>query len=112
MNTMHLIGAEQVQSAGASISRAADTISSAASTIDSTAHRLASSLEQHGYQMGALAEALAGAPSLRDQMAMAALQGFLTTAGAPSLNGLQGYEDITAKASYKMADAMLKARET
>jgi len=48
--------------------------------------------------------------SLRDYFAARALQGMLTTAGAPSLNGLDGYEDITAQAAYKIANAMIKAR--
>lgn len=47
---------------------------------------------------------------LRDYFAAKAMQGMLTTSGAPCLNGLDGYEDISAKAAYKIADAMLKAR--
>lgn len=66
MNTMHLIGSEQVQSAGVSIGRAADTINSAASTIDDAARRMTSQLETHGYQMEALATAMASAPTLHD----------------------------------------------
>ena len=47
---------------------------------------------------------------LRDKFAMAALQGMLSTAGAPCIRGLGGCEHITAKEAYKIADAMLKAR--
>lgn len=70
MNTMHLIGSEQVQSAGANISRAADTISSAAGTIDEAARRFAGQLETHGYQMEALATAMASLPTLHDYFMM------------------------------------------
>jgi hypothetical protein len=48
---------------------------------------------------------------LRDYFAAKALQGMFTTAAAPCLSGLGGHEEITAEAAYKMADAMLKARE-
>lgn len=48
--------------------------------------------------------------SLRDYFAAKALQGMLTTSGAPALNGLDGFEKFTAKAAYLMADEMLKAR--
>ena len=49
--------------------------------------------------------------SLRDEFAMAALQGMISTAGAPCLGGLDGFEKHAAKAAYKMADAMIKTRE-
>lgn len=49
--------------------------------------------------------------TLRDYFAASAMQGMLTTAGAPCLNGLDGFEDHAAKAAYKIADAMLKARQ-
>jgi len=49
--------------------------------------------------------------TLRDYFAAQAMQAMISTAGAPCLNGLDDYEPITAKASYKIADAMLKARE-
>lgn len=48
--------------------------------------------------------------SLRDHFAGEAMAGMIATAGAPCLAGLDGYEDQTAKAAYRMADAMLKAR--
>ena len=50
--------------------------------------------------------------TLRDHFAGLAMQGMLTTSGAPALNGLDGYEAITAKAAYKLADEMLKVRES
>lgn len=50
--------------------------------------------------------------SLRDYFAGKALTGMLGTAGAPCLGGLDGYEDVTAKAVYRMADAMIRARAT
>lgn len=106
MNTMHLIGSEQVQSAGVSISRAADTISSAAGTIDSSAHRMAGQLETHGYQMEALATALASAPTLHDLFAIAAMQGMLACPIQP-----QSGPDMYARDAYAMATAMMKARE-
>lgn len=48
--------------------------------------------------------------SLRDFFAAKALQGMISTAGAPCLLGLEGGESETAKAAYKLADAMLAAR--
>lgn len=50
-------------------------------------------------------------PTLRDQFAMSALQGMLTTAGGPCLHGLDGIELQTATAAYSLADAMLEARK-
>lgn len=50
-------------------------------------------------------------PTLRDQFAMSALQGMLTTAGGPCLHGLEGIELQTAAAAYRLADAMLEARK-
>lgn len=52
-----------------------------------------------------------GGMSLRDYFAAKAMAAFVSTAAAPCLNGLDGYEAHTAAASYRMADAMLKARE-
>ena len=48
--------------------------------------------------------------TLRDYFAAKALQGMISTAGAPCLFGLEGGEHDTAKAAYKIADAMLAAR--
>lgn len=48
--------------------------------------------------------------SLRDYFAAKALQGLISTAGAPRLLGLSGCENETASAAYKLADAMLAAR--
>lgn len=50
-------------------------------------------------------------PTLRDQFAMSALQGMLTTVGGPCLHGLDGIELQTATAAYRLADAMLEARK-
>lgn len=50
-------------------------------------------------------------PTLRDQFAMSALQGMLTTAGGQCLHGLDGIELQTATAAYRLADAMLEARK-
>lgn len=50
-------------------------------------------------------------PTLRDQFAMSALQGMLTTSGWPCLHGLDGIELQTATAAYHLADAMLEARK-
>ena len=49
--------------------------------------------------------------TLRDYFAAKAMGALISTAAAPCLNGLDGYETHTARASYKMADAMLAARE-
>jgi hypothetical protein len=49
---------------------------------------------------------------LRDIYAGLAMQGMFTTAAAPCLNGLDGHEELTAISAFKMADAMLKARES
>lgn len=48
--------------------------------------------------------------SLRDVFAGQAMKAFIGTAGVNCLDGLDGYEDHTAAAAYRMADAMLKAR--
>lgn len=48
--------------------------------------------------------------TLRDYFAAAALTGMISTAGAPCLDGLDEYEDMTAISAYKIADSMLKAR--
>ena len=48
--------------------------------------------------------------SLRDYFAAKALQGMIATSGHPALLGLDGCELDTAKAAYKVADAMLVAR--
>ncbi|WP_256576630.1 hypothetical protein [Pseudomonas sp. Irchel 3E20] len=48
--------------------------------------------------------------TVRDYFAVKALQGMISTAGAPCLFGLEGGEHDTAKAAYKIADAMLAAR--
>lgn len=49
--------------------------------------------------------------TLRDYFASEAMHGYISTAAAPCIiGGLDGAEDELAKQSYKMADAMLKAR--
>ncbi|MCO8166874.1 hypothetical protein NJC40_03655 [Pseudomonas sp. 21LCFQ02] len=48
--------------------------------------------------------------SLRDYFAAKALQGLISTAGAPCLLGMGGCENETASTAYKLADAMLAAR--
>lgn len=48
---------------------------------------------------------------LRDYFAAKALQAMIATAAAPCLNGLDGYEVITAKQAYVIADAMMGARK-
>jgi hypothetical protein len=48
--------------------------------------------------------------SLRDYFAAKALVGMIATAAAPCLGGLDGSEARTAKAAYRMADAMLAER--
>jgi len=48
--------------------------------------------------------------NLRDYFAAKAMQAFISTAAAPCMGGLDGYEINAARASYKMAGAMLKAR--
>lgn len=48
--------------------------------------------------------------SLRDYFAAKALQGLISTAGAPCLLGVGGCENETASTAYKLADAMLLAR--
>lgn len=49
--------------------------------------------------------------TLRDYFAAEAMHGYISTAGAPCIvGGLDGAEDELAKQSYKMADAMLRAR--
>ncbi|WP_312387671.1 hypothetical protein [Pseudomonas sp.] len=48
--------------------------------------------------------------SLRDYFAAKALQGLISTSGAPCLLGMGGCENETASTAYKLADAMLAAR--
>ncbi len=48
--------------------------------------------------------------TIRDYFAAKALQGLITTAGAPCLLGVGGCENETASTAYKLADAMLAAR--
>lgn len=48
--------------------------------------------------------------TLRDYFAAKALQGLISTAGAPCLLGVGGCENETASTAYKLADAMLLAR--
>ncbi|WP_186357232.1 hypothetical protein [Pseudomonas veronii] len=48
--------------------------------------------------------------TVRDYFAAKAMQAMISTAGAPCLLGLEGDEHHTAKAAYKMADAMLASR--
>jgi len=49
--------------------------------------------------------------NLRDYFAAQAMQAMISTAAAPCLNGLDGYEPFLAKNAYKMADAMMEARK-
>lgn len=48
--------------------------------------------------------------SMRDYFAAKAMQAMITTAGGPCLNGLDGFESHTARAAYRIADAMLESR--
>ena len=58
----------------------------------------------HGFEVSS------GGMTLRDYFAAKAMQAMISTAGAPCLLGLEGDEHYTAKAAYKMADAMLASR--
>ena len=49
--------------------------------------------------------------SVRDYFAAKAMAAMITTSGGPSLFGLGGCEPETAKAAYRIADAMLEASE-
>ncbi len=49
--------------------------------------------------------------TLRDYFAAQAMQAMISTAGAPCLDGLDGYESLTASKAYNIADAMLEARK-
>ena len=48
--------------------------------------------------------------TIRDYFATHAMQALISTAVRPSIFGLDGDEHDTAKAAYKMADAMLASR--
>ena len=48
--------------------------------------------------------------TIRDHFATHAMQALISTAVRPSIFGLDGAESDTAKAAYKMADAMLASR--
>ncbi len=65
----------------------------------------------HTQAAESLHEISVNTPTLRDQFAMSALQGMLTTAGGRCLHGLDGIELQTATAAYRLADAMLEARK-
>lgn len=52
-----------------------------------------------------------GGMTLRDYFAAKAMAAMIGTAAIPCLVGLKGGEPQTAEAAYKIADAMLKARE-
>lgn len=49
--------------------------------------------------------------TVRDYFAAKAMAAMIGTAAAPCLGGLDRAEGLCANAAYKMADAMLKARE-
>jgi hypothetical protein len=105
MNTMHLIGADDVARGGHNMQQAAGTISSAASTIDEAGRRMAGQLETHGYQMEALATAMASLPTLRDYFAMHA-----PPPPASWHGGDRDPKDLI-EWSWGYADRMMKARE-
>lgn len=114
MNSVFLQGSEDVSRAGHNMQQAADTIIRAAGSIDESGRRMAGQLETHGYQMEALATAMASAPMLRDLFAGDALKGIcssptLLAAAAQSAPG--DLTDEIARMSWAMADAMMKARE-
>lgn len=48
--------------------------------------------------------------SLRDYFAAKAMQAMISTAGVSCLFGLEGAESDTAKAAYRVANAMIEAR--
>lgn len=48
--------------------------------------------------------------TIRDYFAAKALQGLISTAGAPCLLVMGGCENETASTAYRLADAMLAAR--
>lgn len=48
--------------------------------------------------------------TIRDYFAAKALQGLISTAGAPCLLGIGWCDNETASTAYKLADAMLAAR--
>ena len=52
-----------------------------------------------------------GGMNLRDYFAAKAMQAMISTALVPCLGGLDNFEPITAKAAYKMADAMIAEGE-
>lgn len=54
---------------------------------------------------------LASEKTLRDEFAMYALAGMISTAASPCLQGQNGHEPLTAEKAYLMADAMLYARQ-
>lgn len=62
--------------------------------------------EEHGFNEGS------PGMTLRDYFAAKAMAALISTAGGPCIvGGLSGAEDETAKGAYKIADAMMKARE-
>ena len=52
-----------------------------------------------------------GGMTLRDYFAAKAMQGALTTSGAPWLNPDKNYTDSLARMAYEVADSMLEARK-
>jgi len=53
---MHLVGAEDVKSAGYTMQRAAESMQSAASTISSSVERLINALDEHARRIEAAME--------------------------------------------------------
>lgn len=63
------------------------------------------------YEHASIRVEMASDATIRDYFAAKAMQGIITTAAAPVLTSLAGLDDDIAKTAYRMADAMLRARE-
>lgn len=124
MNSMYLQGSEEVSRAGHNIQQAASTLSSAAGTIDEAARRMTSQLETHGYQVEALATAMASAPTLHDYFAAHASEADITAhSSGPIVDNIVdegfGHKRVERaplvrtreQAKFAYATAMMKARE-
>lgn len=113
MNTVHLIGSEEVGRAGHNISSAAQEMMRAASNIETSCEQLRIALDQHTYMLSCVMERKDDAPTLRDYFAAKALPAIMDGSWPDfeftPQSGLTPIENCAAFA-YEAADAMLKAR--
>lgn len=111
MNTVHLIGSEDVARAGHNMSSAADQMQRAANQMESNTERMGRALDDHAMRVcDALESAQAERTVTRDEIAIRAMQGLLARPFTKDERG-RPFIEWVADVSYEMADAMLEARK-